>query len=71
MIVADIVRLCGGPRNFAKELGIGASGVSQMQKRGSIPVRYWSTILRIIRMRGYSSFTSDDLLEITARGKDS
>ena len=43
--VPDIFEHLGGASRVARILGVGQSTASEMKRRGSIPVRWWPTLL--------------------------
>lgn len=43
--VADIIGMFGGPTKFAGVIGRNPSTASEMKRSGSIPVRYWPSII--------------------------
>lgn len=46
--VDDIFDRAGGTTAFAKMIDIKPSAASEMRRRGSIPVRYWPAVIRVL-----------------------
>lgn len=49
--VDDVFVKFGGPTAFADAVGIKISAASEMRRRSSIPVRYWSRLVEAARAR--------------------
>jgi hypothetical protein len=49
--VDDVFVKFGGPTAFADAVGIKISAASEMRRRSSIPVRYWSRLVDAARVR--------------------
>ncbi|RFC66481.1 hypothetical protein DYI37_03295 [Fulvimarina endophytica] len=51
---SDIINSLGGNAAIARKLGISPSGVSEMKRRNSIPVKYWSGLIEIANEGGHT-----------------
>lgn len=49
---------------FADALGLKLSAASEMRRRSSIPVRYWSQLVDAAHERGLEEITYDTLVKI-------
>lgn len=61
--VSDIIEALGGCSSVAKAIGRGASAVSEMKRRGTIPVTYWPAITAEASRKGLP-ITNDKLVEV-------
>ena len=50
--VASLIESLGGNASFGDMVGIPASHVRVMKRRGSIPVRYWSKVIEGAKSTG-------------------
>jgi hypothetical protein len=50
--------------NFARDLGVTTEHAAQMKRRKSVPVQYWSDIVRASAERGISGVNFEVLVEI-------
>ena len=55
----------GGPTKVARILGVGFTTASEMKRRGSIPVKYWPTLVAACRADGVS-VSYDELVAMHA-----
>lgn len=60
--VAQIIDGLGGNAAVARRLGLGASTVSEMKRRNSIPVKYWHGVMAIAQQIGAPPLTEKDLV---------
>ena len=59
--VTTIISDFGGPTAFARAIGVEPSTASEMKRRGSIPVRYWTSIIAAAKKLGLK-IDSNDLM---------
>ena len=65
--VNDLISAFGGPTKFAEAMGFKhPSTASEMQRRESIPVKYFPKIVEEARSRGIKGVTVQRLVEIHA-----
>ena len=57
----QIIEDLGGNAAVSRKLGISASGVSEMKRRNSIPVKYWAGLIEIARESG-KDLSPDELI---------
>lgn len=61
--VPELITEFGGPTAFARAIGVQPSTASEMKRRGSIPVRYWPSVLSAAENLNIQ-ISSDDLVAI-------
>ena len=61
--VSSIISMLGGNAVVAKRLGKGDSAVSEMKRRGSIPVDYWQALIEMAAELEVGPLNADVLLE--------
>jgi len=61
--VNDLFQKLGGPSEVARILGCGTSTASEMKRRSSVPIRYWTTLIQSERGRDLG-LTSDLLVHV-------
>lgn len=59
--VSTIINSLGGNAAVARRIGLGASGVSEMKRRGNIPVDYWKPLMDMADELGIGPLTADIL----------
>ena len=50
--ISGLIEMLGGNATVASKLGLRASGVSEMKRRGSIPTRHWCRLIELAAERG-------------------
>jgi hypothetical protein len=63
----EIIDALGGNTVVARRIGKTPSAVSEMKRRGSIPVRYWSEIASLAGERGLKEITVQKLADLHAQ----
>lgn len=66
---SDIINVLGGNAKVADFLGVGASTVSEMKRRDSIPVEYFPAIIKAAERAGNKTLTLEKLVRIMASAK--
>lgn len=64
----QIINALGGNAVVARRIGKTPSAVSEMKRRGSIPVRYWSDIASLAGEAGHAEITVEKLAALHADG---
>ena len=65
--VADIFEDFSGPAELARAIGVSTEHATTMRRRGSIPVRFWPTLIEAARDRGLSVTEADLIAAHAAR----
>lgn len=65
---AQIINALGGNSIVAGRIGRTPSAVSEMKRRGAIPVRYWKEIASLAGESGHSEITVQKLADLHADG---
>lgn len=63
----DIFRAFGGPSEVGRSLSISTEHAAAMRRRGSIPARYWVTIVKSAEAKGIHGVTLEALAMMHAR----
>lgn len=71
MSLADIFAALGGNSNVARLLGVGASAISEMKRRGRIPAEYWRDLVAAAQQRERPEITFELLATLHARTPES
>jgi len=59
--VPDLIDAFGGPTAFAAVIGKKPSTASEMKRNGSVPPKYWRTIVQAAAERGIDGVTYETL----------
>lgn len=68
---SEIINALGGNSIVARRIGKTPSAVSEMKRRGAIPVRYWSELASLAGERGLQEITVERLAALHAEGAHS
>ena len=63
---ADLIVRFGGAAKLAVEIDVSASAIRQWSARGSIPVRYWQSIIAAASRLGVDGVTAATLAEMAS-----
>lgn len=61
MTFGEVITALGGNAALGRTLGIGASAVSEMRRRDSIPAEYWRAIVDAAAAKGRADITLEAL----------
>jgi hypothetical protein len=62
--IADMIEKFGGNTSFAEVLGKRPSTVSEMKRRGSVPVEYWPRIVAAAQQLGMQGLSYEALVQM-------
>ena len=63
--IRSIFDAFNGPANFGRVIGVSTEHAATMRRRNSIPVRYWSVLVKAAEANGIA-LTPADLMEANA-----
>lgn len=66
-ITAKVIDDLGGSAALARKLGVGASTVTEMKRRGNFPGSYWHALEVIAHDEGQEWITADYLARVYAK----
>lgn len=62
--IDELFKALGGPSKIARVIGKGSSTASEMKRRQSIPVQYWSALIDAAQENGVEGISYETLAQM-------